>query len=228
MTARARRVETSIMPSGAPEEPVDTLAAATSGGHVDSFEALVRRYRHIVLAVGRRISGNSSDAEDIAQQTFMKAFINLSRFEGRCSFSTWLTSIAINEARMWQRKRMRSRELAPGHGGSEEDQVPALDFPDHRPDPETLFFRKERNALLTANLRKLHPATRAALEICDLQEQSTTRAALLLGITTSALKSRRSRGRAVLRGRLECQLSPGPVRSRGAKGDSGTAQPLAG
>jgi RNA polymerase sigma-70 factor, ECF subfamily len=225
MIAQARRAKAGVISPGAREASDAVLVAAASAGDLDSFEVLVRRYTRIVLAIGRRMTGSSADAEDIAQQTFMKAFMNLSRFEGRCSFSTWLMTIASNEGRMWRRKRSRFRELSFLHAAPEEDQVGVPDFPDHRPDPETLFFRKERDALLTGSLRNMRPATRAALEICDLQERSTTSAALLLGISTAALKARRSRGRALLREELACRLSSEPVRLRGAKGHSGNAQP---
>ena len=186
----------------------NALAAAAAGGDTASFEVLVRRYKRIVLAIGRRMTGSIDDAEDIAQQTFMKAFAKLSMFRGECSFSTWLVSIAMNEARMWKRKQARCREMPVFHVFAEDESAPAFDVADLRPDPESLYGTRERGALLSANLNQLRPATRAALELCDLQEQSTRRTALLLGITVSAVKSRRSRGRAELRAKLGCHMSP--------------------
>jgi RNA polymerase sigma-70 factor, ECF subfamily len=186
----------------------EALVAAATNGDAESFDALVQRYRRIVLAIGRRITGSGDDAEDIAQQTFMKVFINLSMFRGTCSFSTWLITIAMNEARMWRRKTSRCRETPLSTDTTEEEGALPLQIPDLRPDPESTCLTKERDALLLTRLNQLKPATRAALELCDLQEESTRRTALLLGITVSAVKSRRSRGRAALRRTLECQLSP--------------------
>ncbi|HEY6446902.1 MAG TPA: sigma-70 family RNA polymerase sigma factor [Acidobacteriaceae bacterium] len=180
-------------------QPDDILVTEALDGNSWSFEVLVRRYRRLILALGRRMTGSSEDAEDIAQQTFMKAFVGLPRFQGRCSFSTWLTSIAINEARMWRRKKSRLREvLHPGVGG-EGDMAQPLDIADSRPDPESTYFEKERRGVLFSGVTQLRAPLRHALEVCDLQEESTTATALLLGITVSAVKSRRSRGRAALR-----------------------------
>jgi RNA polymerase sigma-70 factor (ECF subfamily) len=185
----------------------NALAAAAAGGDTASFEVLVRRYKRIVLAVGRRMTGSIDDAEDIAQQTFMRAFAKLSMFRGDCSFSTWLVSIAMNEARMWKRKQARCREMPVFHIFADDESAPAFEVPDLRPDPESLYSARERDALLSANLNQLRPATRAALKLCDLQEESTRRTAFLLGITVSAVKSRRSRGRAELRAKLGCHMS---------------------
>ena len=194
--------------SAEPEEVGgNALAAAAAGGDTASFEVLVRRYKRIVLAIGRRMTGSIDDAEDIAQQTFMKAFAKLSMFRGECSFSTWLISIAMNEARMWKRKQARCREMPVFHIFADDESAPAFEVPDLRPDPESLYFARERDALLSANLSQLRPASREALELCDLQEESTRRTAFLLGITVSAVKSRRSRGRAELRAKLGCHMS---------------------
>jgi len=179
--------------------PDDILVTEAMNGDSRSFEVLIGRYQRAVLAVGRRMTGSFADAEDIAQQTFMKAFIAIPGFQRRSSFSTWLTTIALNEARMWKRKKSRLREVAqPGHG-TEENPVPPLEIPDSRPDPESTYFEKERRIVLFSRVLRLNPSIRSALEVCDLQEESTEATALLLGITVSAVKSRRSRGRAALR-----------------------------
>src|ERR1700739_4270826 len=89
----------------------ESLVAAAIQGDAAAFEMLVLRYKRIVMAITRRITGSFDEAEDITQQAFMNAFANVSRFAGRSSFSTWLISIAVNEARMWLRKARRSRAI---------------------------------------------------------------------------------------------------------------------
>jgi len=174
--------------------------AEAIGGDGLSFEILIRRYQRLVLTVGCRMTGNISDAEDIAQQTFLKAFLGLSRFQRKCAFSTWLVSIAVNEARMWKRKKSRQREdLHPCVADETEELVQPLEVADSRPDPESISSEKELSGVLFEKITRLNPILRSALEICDLQEESTQATALMLGITVSAVKSRRSRGRAVLR-----------------------------
>jgi RNA polymerase sigma factor (sigma-70 family) len=190
--------------------PDGPLVAMAMAGDAASFEMLVRRYRRIVFSVGQRITGSRDDAEDIAQQTFMKVFMNISTFQGKSSFSTWLTSIAMNEARMWKRKASRCREVQAISINTDQELAPVLEVSDPRPNAESAYGAMERETLLFSKLNRLRPATRTALEICDLQEESTSRAAFLLGITVSAVKSRRSRGRAELRRALAYHLSRAP------------------
>jgi len=199
MAASTQRMDTHITSAMTCSEPDDILVMEAIGGNSRSFEILVRRYQRLIIALGRRMTGNGADAEDIAQQTFMKAFLRLPGFERRSSFSTWLTSIAINEARMWKRKQLRLREVSPCGDGSEETAAPPLDVADSRPDPERSCSEKERRAVLFSRITHLNPTLRSAVEVCDLREESTHAAAFLLGITVSAVKSRRHRGRAILR-----------------------------
>jgi len=199
MAASVQRIDTHIASAMRCSESDDILVIEAIGGNSQSFEILVRRYQQRIIGLGRRMTGNGADAEDIAQQTFMKAFLRLPGFERRSSFSTWLTSIAINEARMWKRKQSRLREVSPCGESNEEAAAPALDVADSRPNPETSCSEKERRAVLFGRITHLNPTLRSAVEVCDLGEESTQAAALLLGITASAVKSRRHRGRAILR-----------------------------
>lgn len=182
------------------------LIAAATQGDAAAFEVLALRYRRIVMAITRRMSGSAVEAEDLTQQAFLKAFANLSSFAGRSSFSTWLISIARNETLMWLRQARRSREIAMAGLSTEETPDISLDFMDSCPSPETTYMQKEENQLLSAELKRLKPATREALQLCDLEERSCVEAALVLGMTVSGVKSRRLRGRAILRQRIESRL----------------------
>src|SRR5260370_42515722 len=82
-----------------------TLVAATKRGDTQAFEELVLRHRQRVLAVAQRIRLNREDAEDVAQESFQKAFLHLDAFQEKARFSTWLTRIAMNEAFMLLRRR---------------------------------------------------------------------------------------------------------------------------
>lgn len=188
------------------ETPDDALVLRSLGGDGAAFETLVGRYARVVMTLTRRITGSVEDAEDMAQQAFMKALINLSRFRFHCSFSTWLVSIAINEARMCTRKRRRSREV-PMVGSIGKDGCPVIfDWADERPDPESLYLRKESDQLLWNEVERLGSSNREAIEVCDLQQVSAVETALLLGVSVTAVKSRRSRGRAALRRSLQAKL----------------------
>ena len=212
-----RLIETndSIVPEiRTPRQEEDILVEAARSGDSIAFEALMMRNKRLVLAITRRMTGSLADGEDVCQQAFMKAFANVSSFAGRCSFSTWLVSIAMNEARMWRRKALRSREVSMNElCTGETADMPPPEFMDRRPDPEITCSQVESRRLLLAAMDRLEPGARDALRLCDLEEQSTIAAALVLGISTSALKSRRLRGRLALREKLKSSVSP---RSRGA------------
>lgn len=184
-----------------------TLVLKTIDGDNTAFETLVRRHKRMVVALIRRMTLSTEDAEDLTQQAFMKAFINLSKFRFSCSFSSWLVSIAINEARMWSRKHRRWREVPMISAGAQHQPPVPLDVPDHRQDLESHYLQRERMELLWKELDSLPSATRAAFDLCDLEQRPTVDAAICLGVSVSALKSRRSRGRARLRRRLEPRLS---------------------
>jgi len=87
------------------EEDESALIASAKNGEGQAFEVLVARHQRRILAIALRYTRVQQDAEDIMQQSFQKAFFHLHQFEGRSSFSTWLTRVAINEAQMLQRKK---------------------------------------------------------------------------------------------------------------------------
>src|SRR5258708_32766951 len=89
----------------------EVLVSAAKNGNQRAFEVLVERHQQRMLAFARRYTRVREDAEDVVQQTFQKAFIHLSQFQGKSSFSTWLTRIAINEALMLVRRSHALREI---------------------------------------------------------------------------------------------------------------------
>lgn len=172
------------------------MAAAKSGDH-EAFRLLVERHRPVVLFSMRRFTDSLEDAEDVVQQCFQKAFVHLKQFQGRSSFSTWLTRIARNEALMLLRNGRRGREISIDE--SSERSSPPTEVPDSGPNPEDICSRSERQRILLSIMSELKPPTRTALRFCDLDERPVREAAHILGLSISAAKSRLSRGRKVLR-----------------------------
>src|SRR5271154_112993 len=113
----------------------EALVAATKGGDAQAFEELVLRHRQKVLAVAQRITNNAEDAEDVAQESFHKAFLHLGSFQERSRFSSWLTRIVINESYMLLRRRRRVREVLI-EGPDDAPESVAMEFVDQRPSPE--------------------------------------------------------------------------------------------
>jgi RNA polymerase sigma factor (sigma-70 family) len=97
----------SIRDSAGDEE----LVAAAKGGDELAFKTIVKRHRQRIFALALRYTRSPEDAEDIVQQTFQRAFIHLQGFEVRSSFSTWLTSIVINQATGRPRQKSVSERL---------------------------------------------------------------------------------------------------------------------
>src|SRR6476659_6555800 len=91
----------------------EELVAATKRGDAQAFEELVLRHRQKVVAVAQRITNNREDAQDVAQESFHKAFLHLGAFQEKSRFSTWLTRIALNEAFMLLRRRRGIVEVLP-------------------------------------------------------------------------------------------------------------------
>jgi RNA polymerase sigma-70 factor (ECF subfamily) len=179
-----------------------TLVVAAKNGDEQAFETLFKRYRQKVLRVVLRYTRVREDAEDIVQQSFHKAFMHLCRFEGKSSFSTWLTRIAINEALMFLRRMSAVREVSMDDAGDAEGIAASLEIPDSRQDPEASYLQRERARVLLSALKDLRPRMRRAIELRELAEFSTEQTAEQMGLSVGAVKARIFHGRRKLRERL--------------------------
>jgi RNA polymerase sigma-70 factor (ECF subfamily) len=190
----------------------EALVAAAKRGDERAFETLVTRYQPKIFAVAKRYTRIREDAEDIVQQTFLKAFVHLHRFEGKASFCTWLTRIAINEALMLLR-RGPLRHVALDDLSEDETATHGLELPDSRPDPEANYLKREETELLSAAIAMLTARLRVAIELRELAEFSTRETAQRMGVSVAAVKARIFHGRSKLRKTLR---HPG-ITTRGAQ-----------
>jgi|ERR1700722_17119075 RNA polymerase sigma-70 factor (ECF subfamily) len=175
------------------------LIAAAKDGNDDAFAALRDRHFRRILWTTYRITKNWEDAEDALQDAFLKAFTHLNEFEGRCSFSSWVTRIAINASLMILRKRRVVKELSIDAGDSDCVSDDGRQLRDLREDPERCYSRRERANLLKRAIQGLRPNLRTALELQQAQEHSIREIADSLGISSAAVKGRLSRARLSLR-----------------------------
>jgi RNA polymerase sigma-70 factor (ECF subfamily) len=174
------------------------LVAATKHGDTQAFEELVLRHKQRVLAVAQRITNNREDAEDVAQESFHKAFLHLDAFQEKSRFSTWLTRIVMNEAFMLLRRRRGVVEVLPENSGDGRES--SLDvFVDQSPNPEESCWQRERTELLTEAINCLGPAIRVAILLRDIEERSVKETAQILGASITAVKGRVFQGRRKLR-----------------------------
>jgi RNA polymerase sigma-70 factor, ECF subfamily len=186
----------------------DELVAAAKSGSNFAFEALVERYARRILHVAQRVVGNKEDAEDIVQKSFQQAFAHLQEFEGRSSFFSWLTRIAINEALMCLRTNRRVSVTSLDEPVAREGAAPALQIPDLGASPERICSEQEREQILSLALARLTPGKRTAIQLCELEERSFKESAQMMGVSVATVKSRVFRGRRELRERLKRYVAP--------------------
>ena len=185
---------------GAPvPDPDAELVQQVQGGNVDVFEELVRRHSRRVFGTLGGILGNLDDARDATQDVFLKAFENISRFEGRAKFSTWLISITINTGTEILRHRKPSE---PIEEIDDDDDFRPRQIQRWADDPEQIFSSAQRNELVRDAILQLPEKYRVALILRDINQLSTEEAAAALYLSVPALKARVLRGRLMLRERL--------------------------
>ena len=175
------------------------IVLAAKSGDEQAFEILVRRYQPKIFAVAMRYTGVREDAEDVVQETFQKAFVHLHKFEGKSSFCTWLTRIAINEALMFLRHGRALREVSIDDPKEQGTSALGLELPDSGPDPEANYLKRERTEILCTAINKLTVKLRSAVELRELTELSIQETARRMGVSAGAVKARVFHGRRRLR-----------------------------
>ena len=181
------------------------IIAAILAGRKELFHDLIRPYERHVFVMALALLKNEADAEDVAQETFLKAYRHLSSFRAEARFGTWLVSIALNEAR--GRLRRKSLLLTDSIDETMEDDTPRVSpalLRDWREIPSETLERAEVRTLLRAAVEKLPVIYREIFLLRDLEELSLNECAASLGITVSAAKVRLHRARI----RLQKELAP--------------------
>lgn len=173
------------------EEKVWVLQARN--GDEEAFAILVEAYQTPVYNLCYRMLGEPEAAEDAAQETFLKVYQNLPRYDIERPFATWLLSIAAHHCI----DRLRRRRFSTF--SIDEDEDAPVEIPDqHAPDPEAETARREQQRRLQRLLQELEPLDRAAVVLRYWQDASEIEIAQVLGLTVPAVKSRLHRARKAL------------------------------
>jgi RNA polymerase sigma factor (sigma-70 family) len=175
------------------------LVTAAKRGRTTAFEALCEPNAGRLFQTAYRMTGNREDAEDAIQDSMLRAFVHIKDFDGRSSFSTWLTRIAINSTLMLLRKKRNPRALSMDGPHDPQAEELCLQVPDHAPDPEKLYMQKERETAVRRAISALRPSIRQALVLQQLQQLSLRETAEIMGISVSAAKARLFHAKAALR-----------------------------
>lgn len=190
------------MPSLPARDERALIERAQSGDRA-AFEALVRRHADRLYAVVLRFLGDSREAEDVTQETFLRAWRGISGFKGRSQFFTWLYRIGLNEAK---RRAARGRPTARL---SNLDEGSAAQVADWSEAPERRAAEGELREALERAVRALDPEYRAPLILRDVEGLSTAEAAEVMGLGEAAFKSRLHRARLAVREAIEEYLREG-------------------
>jgi RNA polymerase sigma-70 factor, ECF subfamily len=186
--ARRRRVRSPVAKSDE-----EQLVERSQAGDRLAFEELVRRHADRLYAVVLRFVADGDEAEEVTQETFLRAWRGIGRFEGRSRFFTWLYRIGINEA-----KRRAERTPPAGTIGSIEDS-PIEDAPDWSDAPELRVEQSHLRRVLEDAIGALPVEYRAPLILRDVEGLSTREAADVMELGEAAFKSRLHRARLAVR-----------------------------
>jgi RNA polymerase sigma-70 factor (ECF subfamily) len=173
-----------------------TVVVDVVRGRNERFEVLIRRHNQQLFRVGMAYLRQRERVEDAMQNTYLKAWQNLARFEGGSAFSTWLTRIMINECLMQLRRQRASREVEGGISDALLEQ---------RVDERhgaTAAHRREVRALLEAAIAGLPENYRVVYMLREVQQLNTQDTATCVGITGQSVKVRLHRAREMLKNRL--------------------------
>ena len=195
-------------------EQEKTLIARILAGETELFHELIRPYERMVYLTILTMVRNEAEAEDGAQEVMINAFRHLKSFRGDAKFSTWLVTIAMNEARQRLRKaKMAVQESLDGDlEGKEGDFTPAV-LTDWREIPSEALEKKEMRQKLREAVEQLPPIYREVLVLRDLEELNQEETASALGINVTLVKVRLHRARMMLQKLLAPYLkSTAPAR----------------
>ncbi|MFH1687541.1 MAG: RNA polymerase sigma factor [bacterium] len=178
------------------------LVTQAQAGDFSAFMQLVDEHKGKIYALARKLAGNSQDAEDIVQDTLLKAIDKIDKFRGEASFGTWLYSIALNQARALHAGHKKTElgsieDYLPGAGNSDSHDVAARLF-DWR-DPHQLLEDSELRELINAALEELPYKYKEVFLLRYVEELSVKEVARLTKQSEASAKSRILRARLALR-----------------------------
>lgn len=176
--------------------------AAAKAGYVLCFEELVRRNEARIFRLALHITANQEDAEDVMQETFVKAYQHLGEFRGDSLFSTWLTRIAVNQALHNLRKRQPRQVSLDESPDTIENLIPS-DVQGWERTPEQRYAQTELQQIISEAIGRLAPAYRVVFVLRDVEGLSSQETAQLLGLSVPAVKSRLLRARFKMRASLD-------------------------
>jgi RNA polymerase sigma-70 factor, ECF subfamily len=174
------------------------------GGERGLYELLMRRHNQRLYRVARSVVRDDAEAEDVLQDTWVRAYEHLDQFEGRASFATWVTRIAFYEALARSRKSKRWTPVEDENG----QIVPAVERERQVETPEAEAMRGELGEILQSAVDELPEGYRTVFVLRAVEQLSTVDTAESLGLSEEAVKTRLHRARSLLRRGVEERMGP--------------------
>jgi RNA polymerase sigma-70 factor (ECF subfamily) len=188
-------------------EKESELIAAIVAGDAQLYHQLIRAHERSVYTISLCCMKNEKDAEDVAQETFVRAFRDLWEFRGNAGFSAWLISIALNEAKKRLRRQATARIASLSEPQSEEMPVAPALMRGWRELPSEVIEREEIRELLRKAVEMLPDLHQQVLLLRDVEEFSATDTAQILNTNVSSVKVRLHQARMALQRFLAPKLS---------------------
>jgi RNA polymerase sigma-70 factor (ECF subfamily) len=194
------------LPAGSSALTDGEVVARVVAGEVALFEVLMRRHNQRIFRVARAIVRDDSEAEDVMQEAYVRAFAELESFEGRAQWSTWVTRIAVNEAlaRVRRRGRFVDTDVQDAEEASMDYPNPSRSSPPSGPEDQT--SARELASFLERAVDGLPDIYRTVFVLREVEQLSTAEAAASLGVSEELIKVRLHRARAELRRGLDVHL----------------------
>ncbi|MBX3643573.1 MAG: RNA polymerase sigma factor [Rubrivivax sp.] len=206
------------------------LVRQARDGDAAAFATIMRRHNRLLFRTARGLLSDDAEAQDVVQETYLRAFVSMHGFRGDAALGTWLARIAINAALDLQRKKGRFLVLDADAAAADPEPEAAMSDRVAPESPEAAAARTELRGFLQTAIDRLPPIYRSVFMLRAVEELSVEETALCLGVSHEVVKTRFLRSRAMLRETLGARIeaeAPQAFVFAGARCDAVVAQVLA-
>lgn len=190
--------------------PDADLVASARAGDASAFEIIMRRNNRLLFRAARGVVPDDAEAQDVVQETYLRAFTSLDSFRGDAALSTWLVRIAINIAVSAQRKRGRLVQMEDSEEPAAEpsrENLMSLRTADSE-SPDAMAERGQMREILQAAIERLPAIYRSVFILRAIEDMSVEETAFCLDVSNDVVKTRFLRARTMLRANLAVQATP--------------------
>jgi RNA polymerase sigma-70 factor, ECF subfamily len=179
------------------------LARALIAGEAGAFERFVEHFRSKIFHYSWLMCGQREDAEEVAQETLLKAFENIDQLRDPAKVRAWIFRVARNACLMQRRRSV----FAPAHEMSIDELPPGIEIHGDEPPPEAEYLSSELRAVVDRAIAELPATYRAVVLLRDIEELSTDDVAQILDVSHDVVKTRLHRGRTAMKQKLDCYVN---------------------